>query len=178
MAETKCELKQENYKDARYNVSIGMFKSEAGAVARRKASLDAGLRAEIIELKPEDNPDLMTYQALLLIAEQLKANTEALNKLRDDLCTPETGKTLSVFKPAYAIEAPKHEPTANEKLGEIIAAYRKKKHMTQTKLAKRLGCSASTICKIERGSEGASTRMFFKICKELEIPPEVYSSVY
>lgn len=56
--------------------------------------------------------------------------------------------------------------------GEILQDARKKLRIRQTDLAKRVGCSASILSKIETGAIEMKYCTFIKICEELKIKPE------
>lgn len=55
--------------------------------------------------------------------------------------------------------------------GERIRTYRRKKQMTQRKLAEMVGKEASFISHIERNARNLSVRMLHSIAKVLEISP-------
>jgi len=55
--------------------------------------------------------------------------------------------------------------------GLNLSFYRKKKRLTQVKLAELVGIDRSHICALEAGNVGASFDVIFKICEVLEITP-------
>ncbi len=56
-----------------------------------------------------------------------------------------------------------------KRLGEKIAALRKKKRMSQNELARRLDTGNNAIRRIERGKVNSSINMLRKIAKELRV---------
>lgn len=62
--------------------------------------------------------------------------------------------------------------TQYEMLGLNISYYRKKKKMTQLKLAELAEVDRSHISAIELGNVGLSSDLIFKLCEVLEIKPK------
>lgn len=58
-----------------------------------------------------------------------------------------------------------------EQFGLNVVYYRKKKRLTQMKLAERVGIDRSHISAIELGNVGASLGVIFKLCEVLEVTP-------
>ncbi len=61
-------------------------------------------------------------------------------------------------------------------LGTRVRAARRRKHMTQEKLAEKVGISASFLGHIERGTRVASLETLVSICNELQVTPEILLS--
>lgn len=59
----------------------------------------------------------------------------------------------------------------SERLRRILQHHRKKVGMSQTELAARVGVGRSTLVRIERHPEMTSLGTFYRIAKELGIPP-------
>ena len=59
-----------------------------------------------------------------------------------------------------------------EKTGKFIAAQRKKKKMTQSELAEKLGVSINAVSKWERGISFPDVSLYKKLCSELGISIE------
>ncbi len=60
-------------------------------------------------------------------------------------------------------------PNHSEKL--LLKSLRVMKGWTQSELALRTGCTAATICRIERGTRNPSPRLAEAIAVELEVLP-------
>ena len=56
-----------------------------------------------------------------------------------------------------------------KKLGRRIASLRKTRHLTQTKRAKRVGCSVEFISLVERGVNAPSVAGFEKFANALKV---------
>lgn len=59
-----------------------------------------------------------------------------------------------------------------EKLGLNIVYYRKRKRLTQLKLAELIDIDRSHISAIEIGNVGVSLDVIFKMCEVLDITPK------
>lgn len=59
-----------------------------------------------------------------------------------------------------------------EKLGLNIVYYRKRKRLTQLKLAELIDIDRSHISAIEVGNVGVSLDVIFKMCEVLDITPK------
>ena len=59
-----------------------------------------------------------------------------------------------------------------EQFGLNVVYYRKKKHLTQMKLAELADIDRSHISAIELGNVGVSFDVIFKLCEVLEITPK------
>lgn len=59
-----------------------------------------------------------------------------------------------------------------EQFGLNVVYYRKKKHLTQLKLAELVDIDRSHISAIELGNVGVSFDVIFKLCEVLEISPK------
>ena len=59
-----------------------------------------------------------------------------------------------------------------EQFGLIVVYYRKKKRLTQLKLAEMVEIDRSHISAIELGNVGVSFDVVFKLCEVLEITPK------
>ena len=59
-----------------------------------------------------------------------------------------------------------------EQFGLNVVYYRKKKHLTQMKLAELVDIDRSHISAIELGNVGVSFDVIFKLCDVLEITPK------
>ena len=59
-----------------------------------------------------------------------------------------------------------------EKFGLNVVYYRKRKRLTQMKLAELLDIDRSHISAIELGNVGVSFYVIFKLCEVLEITPK------
>lgn len=59
-----------------------------------------------------------------------------------------------------------------EKLGLNIVYYRKRKRLTQLKLAELVNINRSHISAIEVGNVGVSLDVIFKMCEVLDITPK------
>lgn len=59
-----------------------------------------------------------------------------------------------------------------EKLGLNIVYYRKRKRLTQLKLAELVNIDRSHISAIEVGNVGVSLDVIFKMCEVLDITPK------
>jgi len=60
----------------------------------------------------------------------------------------------------------------NEILSNTIKLHRTKKHLTQEKLARKVGVTRKTINTVERGHYVPSTYLALKLAKYLEVPVE------
>ena len=60
-----------------------------------------------------------------------------------------------------------------EKFGLNVVYYRKRKRMTQMKLAELVDIDRSHISAIELGNVGVSFDVIFKLCEVLEVTPKV-----
>lgn len=136
-------MKLEN--DHRYLVSIGTFRGEQAAIARRKASLDAGLRAEIIDTQDDTQANILA--ALLLIADKL----DKLTKVYD-------------VKP---------EPEKDEKktsdFAQKVRNARKKRGLTQEELGILAGISSKSVSRVETGEETVTDEVKGAIMRVLKI---------
>ena len=59
-----------------------------------------------------------------------------------------------------------------EAFGLNVVYYRKKKRLTQLKLAERAGMDRSHISAEEVGNVGASFDLIFRLCEVLEVTPK------
>lgn len=59
-----------------------------------------------------------------------------------------------------------------EQFGLNMSYYRKKKRLTQMKLAELVGVDRSHISAIEVGNVGVSFDVIFKLCEVLEVEPK------
>ena len=59
-----------------------------------------------------------------------------------------------------------------EQFGLVVVYYRKKKRLTQMKLAELVEIDRSHISAIELGNVGVSFDVVFKLCEVLEITPK------
>lgn len=59
-----------------------------------------------------------------------------------------------------------------EKFGLNVLYYRKRKHLTQMKLAELVEIDRSHISAIELGNVGVSFDVVFRMCEVLEITPK------
>ncbi len=59
-----------------------------------------------------------------------------------------------------------------EQFGLNMSYYRKKKRLTQMKLAELVGVDRSHISAIEVGNVGVSFDVIFKLCEVLEVTPK------
>ena len=97
-------MSEANKNDTRYIVSIGRFRSEQAAVARRKAALDNGLTCEIIDVHEGSEIDI--YTVLLLIAEQKKATGDAISAMNETIsCMKEA--LISMIETNEKVSEPK-----------------------------------------------------------------------
>ncbi len=59
-----------------------------------------------------------------------------------------------------------------EKFGLNVVYYRKRKHLTQLKLAEQVNVDRSHISAIELGNVGVSFDVLFRLCEVLEVSPK------
>ena len=87
-----------------------------------------------------------------------------------------SSKVYVLLKPPYNIvggEAMKQEyKPYYEKFGLNVVYYRKRKRLTQMKLAELVDIDRSHISAIELGNVGVSFDVIFKICEVLDITPK------
>jgi transcriptional regulator with XRE-family HTH domain len=66
-------------------------------------------------------------------------------------------------------QAPAAIRSANRRLGEDVAIWRKLKGLTQVQLADRAGIGPATLARLERGEGGASVENLLKVLRALGV---------
>ena len=162
-------MSEANKNDTRYIVSIGRFRSEQAAVARRKAALDSGLTCEIIDVKESEDIDI--YTALLLIGEQMKATGDAISAMNETIaCLRDATISMLDAKRDKAETKPESAvSTSDLALASLIRKRRKERGYTQDELADIVGCSNQSISRYERFGIVGNAPVLDKIMKVLRI---------
>ena len=144
--------------DIRYIVSTGCYKSEGLALERLKVTRESGLKSELIDVKNDPRANLEA--ALLLIAEQVKSNTEAIKKLTEKL------GAAPVIEETPAPE-PKTKP--DNKLGEFLRARRESLGLSRQNVGDLLATSYKNIARWEDGLSRPRADSLFNLCGALNI---------
>ena len=142
--------------EQRYIVSIGKYKNEAGALARKKVALDNGLVCEIIDT--QDDALTNVYAGVLLVAEQVHELTKSLSALAEQ--NAELLKALQTKKESVPLVAVDSNAATNSvpvtkpdkvKVRTLMKEKRKARGFSQAELGAIIGVEFGTISKWETG---------------------------